>query len=96
MILNVMIHIMPRWNTGIRIEKWSLAEFKYGLKMKFQCDNRRTWKDNCAAFDDAANQTDGEVITLLQLMKSMFELGFLDVSDMRWRTPTKTFWKEGG
>jgi len=48
-----------------------------------------------AAFYDAASQTDGEVITLLQLMKSMFELGFLDVFDMRWRTPTKTFRKEG-
>ena len=32
---------------------------------------------------DAANQVEGEVITLLQLMESMFELGFLDVSDMR-------------
>jgi len=48
-----------------------------------------------AAFYDAASQTDGEVVTLLQLMKSMFELGFLDVSDMRWRTPTKTFRKSG-
>ena len=48
-----------------------------------------------AAFYDAASQTDGEVVTLLQLMKSMFELGFLDVSDMRWRTPTKTFRKRG-
>ena len=47
-----------------------------------------------AAFYDAASQTDGEVITLLQLMKSMFELGFLDVLDMRWRMPTKTFRKE--
>ena len=46
-----------------------------------------------AAFYDAANQVEGEVITLLQLMESMFELGFLDVSDMRWRTPTKTFRK---
>ena len=44
-----------------------------------------------AAFYDAANQVEGEVLTLLQLMESMFELGFLDVSDMRWRTPTKTF-----
>jgi len=35
--------------------------------------------------------TDGDGITLLQLMESMFELGFLDVSDMRLRTPTKTF-----
>ena len=42
-----------------------------------------------AAFFDAAYQADGEAITLLQLMESMFELGFLDVSDMRWRTPTK-------
>ena len=41
----------------------------------------------------AANQVEGEVITLLQLMESMFELGFLDVSDMRWRPPTKTFRK---
>ena len=48
-----------------------------------------------AAFYDAASQTDGEVMTLLQLMKSMFELGFLDVSDMRWRAPTKTFRKNG-
>ena len=46
-----------------------------------------------AAFYDAANQVEGKVITLLQLMESMFELGFLDVSDMRWRTPTKTFRK---
>ena len=37
---------------------------------------------------------EGKVITLLQLMESMFELGFLDVSDMRWRAPTKTFRKE--
>ena len=28
-----------------------------------------------AAFYDAANQVEGEVITLLQLMESMFELG---------------------
>ena len=42
-----------------------------------------------AAFFDAANQTDGDVITLLQLMESMFELGFLDVSDMRWRVATR-------
>ena len=48
-----------------------------------------------AAFFDAANQTEGEVITLLQLMESMFELGFLDVSDMRWRVATKTFRKKG-
>ena len=46
-----------------------------------------------AAFYDAANQVEGEVITLPQLMESMFELGFLDVSDMSWRTPTKTFRK---
>ena len=44
---------------------------------------------------DASNQTDGDVITLLQLMESMFELGFLDVSDMRWRVATKTFRKKG-
>lgn len=49
-----------------------------------------------AAFFDAANQTDGDVITLLQLMESMFELGFLDVLDMRWRVATKTFHKKGG
>ena len=48
-----------------------------------------------AAFYDAASQMGGEVISLLQLMKSMFELGFLDVSDMRWRAPTKTFRKNG-
>ena len=35
-----------------------------------------------AAFYDAANQVEGEVITLLQLMEPMFDLGFLDVSDM--------------
>ena len=38
---------------------------------------------------------EGEVLTLLKLMESMFELGFLDVSDMRWRVATKTFRKEG-
>ncbi len=48
-----------------------------------------------AAFFDAASQADGEVITLLQLMESMFDLGFLDVSDMRWRTPTKTSRQKG-
>ena len=48
-----------------------------------------------AAFYDAANQVEGEVLTLLQLMESMFEPGFLDVSDMRWRTPTKTFRRKG-
>jgi len=48
-----------------------------------------------AAFFDAANQADGEVITLLQLKESMFDLGFLDVSDMRWRTPTKTSRQKG-
>ena len=48
-----------------------------------------------AAFFDAANQTDGDVITLLQLMESMFELGFLDVFDMRWRVATKTFREKG-
>lgn len=52
-------------------------------------------RETRAAFYDAASQTDGEVITLLQLMKSMFELGFLYVSDMRWRAPTKTFRKGG-
>lgn len=50
-------------------------------------------RKTCAAFYDAASQTEGDVITLLQLMKSMFELGFLEESDMRWRTPTKTFRK---
>ena len=40
-------------------------------------------------------QVEGEEMTLLQLMESMFELGFLDVSDMRWRTPTKTLRKKG-
>ena len=44
-----------------------------------------------AAFFDAANQVDREVITLMQLIESMFELGFLDVFDMRWRMATKTF-----
>ena len=36
-----------------------------------------------------------KILDLLQLMESMFELGFLDVSDMRWRVATKTFRKEG-
>ena len=40
-------------------------------------------------------QTDVDAITLLQLMESMFELGFPEVSDMRWRTPTKIFRKNG-
>ena len=53
------------------------------------------WRKTRAAFFDAASQADGEVITLRQLMESMFDLGFLDVSDMRWRTPTKTFRKNG-
>ena len=44
-----------------------------------------------AAFFDAANETDGDIITLLQLMESMFELDFIDVLDMRWRVSTKTF-----
>ena len=48
-----------------------------------------------AAFFDATNQTEGDVITLLQLMESMFELGFLVVSDMRWRVATQTFHKKG-
>ena len=52
---------------------------------------RKAW----VAFFDAANQGGGEVITLLKLMESMFDLGFLEVSDMRWRTPTKTFRKGG-
>ena len=42
-----------------------------------------------------ANQTEGDVLTLLQLMESMFELSFLDVSDMRWRVATQTFRKKG-
>ena len=37
---------------------------------------------------------EGEAVTLLQPVESMFELGFLEVSDMRWRAPTKTFRKE--
>ena len=48
-----------------------------------------------AALYDTANQVEGEVITLLPLMESMFDLGFLDVSDMRWRTPTKTSRQKG-
>ena len=48
-----------------------------------------------ATFYDAANQMECEVIALVQLMESMFGLGFLDVSDMRWRTPTKTFRQKG-
>ena len=42
-----------------------------------------------------ANQTEGDVLTLLQLMESMFELSFLDMSDMRWRVATQTFRKKG-
>ena len=34
---------------------------------------------------DAANQTEGDVITLLQFMESILELGFPDVSDIRMR-----------
>ena len=47
------------------------------------------------AFFDVANQGGGEVITLLKLIEPMFDWGFLDVSDMRWRVPTKTFCKGG-
>ena len=47
-----------------------------------------------AAFYDAANQMEGDVSTLSQLIESMFELGILDVSDMRWRVATKTFRKK--
>jgi len=36
---------------------------------------------------------EGEVLALQQLVEPMFELGFLDVSDMRWSEPTKTFLK---
>ena len=57
--------------------------------------DQRNARKTRTAFFDAASQADGEIITLLQLMKSMFDLGFLDVSDMRWRTPTKTFRKNG-
>ena len=62
-----------------KVKAWALSMFYHR--------SRKTR----AAFYDAANQVEGEVITLLQLMEPMFELGFLDVSDMRWRTPTKTF-----
>jgi hypothetical protein len=48
-----------------------------------------------AAFFDAANQAGGEVITLLQLMESMFDVGFLDVSDRRWRMPMKASRQKG-
>jgi len=47
-------------------------------------------RKSCAAFFDAHVQLKGGTITLLQLMRSMFELGFLDVSDMRWRGETQT------
>ena len=47
----------------------------------------------CPHRNQHRNQEEGEVITLLQFMESMFELGFLDVSDMRWKTPPKTFRK---
>ena len=56
----------------------------------------KVYKTNLSdGFYDVANQVDEEVITMQQLVVSMFELGFLDVSDMRWRTPTKTFRKNG-
>ena len=56
----------------------------------------KVYKTNLSGgFYDVANQVDEEVITLLQLMESMFDVGFLDVSDMRWLTPTKTFRKNG-
>ena len=42
-----------------------------------------------AAFFDAQIQLEGKVVTLLQLMRSMFELDFLDVSEMRWRGTTR-------
>lgn len=46
-----------------------------------------------AAFFDAQTHMEGEVLSLLQLMKSMFELEFLEVIDMRWRGQTQTFHK---
>ena len=47
-------------------------------------------RKSCAAFFDAHCQLKGGTITLLQLMRSMFELDFLDVTDMRWRCATQT------
>lgn len=47
-------------------------------------------RKSCAAFFDAYCQLKEDTVTLLQLMRSMFELGFLDVSDMRWRGLTQT------
>ena len=42
-----------------------------------------------------ASEPEIVAILLLQLMEPMFELGFLDVPDMRWRVATKTFRKSG-
>lgn len=47
-------------------------------------------RKSCAAFFDAYCQLKDETITLLQLMRSMFELDFLDVTDMRWRGLTQS------
>lgn len=47
-------------------------------------------RKSCAAFFDAHCQLQNDTITLLQLMRSMFELDFLDVVDMRWRGLTQS------
>lgn len=43
-----------------------------------------------AAFFDAASLIEGDTLTLMQVIKSMFELEFLEVIDMRWRGATQT------
>ena len=43
-----------------------------------------------AAFYDAMSECSNDVLTLRQVVESMFYLGFVDVSDMRWLGETKS------
>lgn len=43
-----------------------------------------------AAFYDASRMGNGAELTLRQVIESMFDLGFVDVSDMRWLGETQT------
>ena len=82
-------------NISNRLYKDEMEELLNNLEL----NARRNGDEVCGAVMGKATSDrpskEGEVISLLQLMESMFELGFLDVSDMRWRTPTKTFRKNG-